>query len=46
MDKNKTTKKPPPEKTKCPHKNTVAINEEGHAGIYCVNCGEQIEKEC
>jgi len=30
----------------CPHKKTVAINEEGHAGVYCVNCGEQLEKEC
>jgi len=33
-------------KIKCPHKKTVAINEEGHAGVYCVNCGEQLEKEC
>ena len=31
---------------KCPHIITVAINEEGHAGVYCVDCGEQIEKEC
>jgi len=31
---------------KCPHKKTVAINEEGHAGVFCVDCGEQLEKEC
>jgi len=31
---------------KCQHKKTVAINEEGHAGVFCVDCGEQIEKEC
>jgi len=30
----------------CPHKKTVAINEEGHAGVYCADCGEQLEKEC
>ena len=33
-------------KNDCPHKKTVAINEEGHAGIYCTDCGEQLEKEC
>lgn len=33
-------------KKKCPHKKTVAINEKGHAGIFCVDCGEQLEKEC
>ena len=32
--------------SKCPHKKTVAINEEGHAGIYCIFCGKQLEKEC
>ena len=31
---------------KCQHKVTIAINEEGHAGIYCVDCEEQLEKEC
>ena len=31
---------------KCQHKKTVAINEEGHAGVYCADCGEQLEKEC
>jgi len=31
---------------KCSHKKTVAINEEGHAGVYCVDCGEQLEREC
>ena len=30
----------------CPHKKTVAINEEGHAGIYCVNCGGKLEDAC
>jgi len=34
------------EKDKCQHQETVAINEEGHAGVYCVNCGKQVEKEC
>ena len=31
---------------KCPHKKTVAINEEGHAGVYCVFCGEKLEDAC
>ena len=31
---------------KCPHKTTVALNEEGNAGIYCVDCGEKISGEC
>lgn len=30
----------------CLHKNTIAINEEGHAGIFCSGCGKQVEKEC
>ena len=34
------------EKDKCPHKKTVAINEEGHAGVYCVDCGEKLEDAC
>ena len=46
MNKDKTKKKPPPTKTKCQHKKTVAINEEGHAGVYCVSCGERLEREC
>ena len=33
-------------KDDCQHEETVAINEEGHAGIYCADCGEQLEKEC
>ena len=33
-------------KDECQHQETVAINEEGHAGVYCVDCGEQLEKEC
>lgn len=42
---NKPT--PPPSKVmKCLHIITVAINEEGHAGVYCCACGEQLEKEC
>ena len=32
--------------SKCPHKKTVAINEEGHAGIYCSDCGEKLEDAC
>ena len=31
---------------KCLHINIVAINEEGYAGVYCTDCGEQLEKEC
>lgn len=34
------------EQQECSHKNTVALNEEGNAGVYCVDCGEQLEKEC
>lgn len=44
IDKNKYSEND--EKKPCPHKKTVAINEEGHAGVYCVDCGEQLEKEC
>lgn len=44
--KNKKKRKEILKVAKCPHKKTVAINEEGHAGVYCVNCGEQLEKEC
>ena len=33
-------------KNVCPHKKTVALNEEGHAGIYCVACGEKLEDGC
>lgn len=36
-----------PHKVKrCLHKKTVCINEEGNAGVFCVDCGEQLEKEC
>ena len=31
---------------KCPHKSTVALNEEGNAGIFCVDCGKKISNEC
>jgi len=31
---------------KCPHKSTVALNEEGNAGIYCSDCGKKISNEC
>ena len=31
---------------KCQHKKTVAINEEGHAGVYCSDCGEKLEDAC
>jgi len=41
-DKSKLDKKA----LKCQHKNTVAINEEGLAGIFCADCGYQLEKEC
>jgi len=44
--KNKKKREKISKAVKCPHKNTVAINEEGHAGIFCVSCGEQLEKEC
>ena len=33
-------------KNKCPHEKTTTINEEGNAGIFCVDCGEQISHEC
>ena len=44
--KNKKKRKKILKAVKCPHKKTVAINEEGHAGVYCVDCGEQLEREC
>ena len=31
---------------KCPHKKTVILNEEGYAGKFCVDCGEQLSHEC
>jgi Zn finger protein HypA/HybF involved in hydrogenase expression len=30
----------------CTHKKTVSLNEEGHAGIFCVNCNEKLEDGC
>jgi len=30
----------------CLHKHTICINEEGHTGVFCADCGEQLEKEC
>jgi len=36
----------PPRVIKCPHKKTVALNEEGHAGAYCSDCGEKLEDAC
>lgn len=30
---------------RCPHKNTVALNEEGNAGVYCSDCGEKVSDE-
>ena len=36
----------PPRVMKCLHIITVALNEEGHAGVYCVNCGEKLEDAC
>ena len=29
----------------CPHSDTVCINEEGNAGIFCVRCGEKLGNE-
>ena len=34
------------ETLKCQHKKTVAINEEGYTGVFCVDCGKQLKKEC
>lgn len=31
---------------KCQHKTTVALNEEGNAGIYCSDCGKKVSGEC
>ena len=44
--KNKKKRKKLLEVVKCSHKKTVTINEEGHAGIFCSECGEQLAKEC
>jgi len=30
----------------CSHTKTICVNEEGNAGVFCVDCGEQLEKEC
>ena len=30
----------------CSHPKTVCINEEGRAGVFCVDCHEQLEEEC
>jgi len=30
----------------CLHGETVTLNEEGHAGIYCVDCNEKLEDGC
>ena len=34
------------EQEKCEHTKTVCINEEGNAGVFCADCGKQLEKEC
>ena len=44
--KNKKKREEILKAVKCQHKKTVAINEEGHAGVYCVDCGEQLEGAC
>ncbi len=31
---------------RCPHKKTVAINENGNAGVFCASCGKKLEEEC
>ena len=36
----------PVEVIDCLHKKTVCINEEGNAGVFCADCGKQLEKEC
>ena len=28
----------------CPHKKTVCINEEGNAGVFCVDCHRRVEE--
>ena len=33
-------------KKPCKHTRTVCINEEGNAGVFCADCGKQLEKEC
>ena len=30
----------------CKHPKTACINEEGNAGVFCADCGEQLEKGC
>jgi len=30
----------------CEHPKTVCINEEGNAGVFCADCGKQLEQEC
>ena len=30
----------------CEHPKTVCVNEEGSAGVFCSDCGKQLEKEC
>ena len=44
--KNKKKREEILKAAKCQHKKTVALNEEGHAGVYCSDCGEQLEREC
>lgn len=34
------------QKESCLHNKTIALNEEGHAGIFCIDCGERIKNEC
>lgn len=29
----------------CPHERTVLLNEEGHSGKYCADCGKKLEEE-
>ena len=44
--KNKRKRKEILKAVKCLHKKTTTINEEGNAGIFCVDCGEQLSHEC
>lgn len=43
---NERKKRIQDKQSNCKHKKTVAINEEGHAGAFCIDCREQLEKEC
>ena len=33
------------EQAACRHKKTICLNEEGSAGVFCVDCGKRITHE-